>query len=72
MVLLLQLFVAAWIVHRVAFFDAGQDGNDESAPRRRRLRMQLCTVGVMCPLMSLAAIFLFKRPSIGVYIVTSL
>lgn len=34
--------------------------------------MQLCTVVVMCPLMSLAAIFLFKRPSIGVYIVTLL
>lgn len=40
--------------------------------RRGLLRMQLYTVGVMCPLMSLVATLLFKRPSVGVYVETLL
>lgn len=74
LVMLVQTFVAARIVHflmdRFGAIHVEHGASDTS--RRGLLRMQLYTVGVMCPLMSLVATLLFKRPSVGVYVETLL
>lgn len=70
-VLSLQSFVAARIVHAV-LVRRRRNSETPRNRRRERLGMQLCTIAVMCPLMSLIAMLLFKSPSTGVYFATLL
>lgn len=68
-VMTLQALVAARIVRALlARHLAAASG--PITPGRLRLEMQLCTVAVMCPLMSLVAVLIFKRPAVSIYLDT--